>query len=206
MEKSKILFWNVDSQVDFIEFTGKLYAPGAEEIKPRLKEITEYARRNGIRVVNTCDYHNADSKELSSNPDYISSFPEHCMRGTTGAEYIPETKPDNPFIIDWTADPNIISKLKQENPRNIVIRKDVFDVFAGNPYTDQILQLIDPERIFVYGVTTNVCVDQAVMGLTKRGKQVTVFRDAIKELPKIPLPFDKWRECGVQMIEFSQEL
>lgn len=204
MEQSKVLFWNVDTQIDFIEPSGKLYAPGAEKIRPMLKEITEFAKRHGIRVINTCDHHNTNSPELSSNPDYITSFPEHCMAGSPGAEYIAETKPENPFIIDWSADKNIMAQLEKENPRNIVIRKDVFDVFAGNPYTDQILQLIAPETIFAYGVTTNVCVDQAVMGLSERSYKVFVFQDAIKELPKIPLPFDKWRSCSVEMINFSE--
>lgn len=35
-----------------------------------------------------------------------------------------------------------------------------------------------------------MCVDAAVRGLVKRGKEVYVVKDAIKELPKIPLPFD----------------
>lgn len=204
MEKSKVLFWNVDTQVDFIEPYGKLYAPGAEKIKPLFKEIREYAKQNKIRVVNTCDFHNADSPELSLNPDYITSFPEHCMAGTPGTEFIDETKPEDPFIVDWSANQSIMALLEKEGPRNIVIRKDVFDVFAGNPYTDQILQMISPEKVFVYGVTTNVCVDQAVMGLSDRSYNVYVFQDAIKELPKIPLPFDKWRSCSVEMINFSE--
>lgn len=204
MEQSKVLFWNVDTQVDFIEPDGKLYAPGAENIKPVLKQITEYAKSHGIRVINTCDYHDSNSPELSFNPDYINTFPEHCMAGTEGAKYIAETTPEEPFVVDWKAGYSIISKLRSENPRNIVIRKDAFDVFAGNPYTDQILQLIAPEKVFVYGVTTNVCVDQAVMGLSNRNIKVYVFQDAIKELPKIPLPFEKWQNCGVGIINFSQ--
>jgi len=204
MEKSKVLFWNVDTQVDFIEPKGKLYAPDAEKIKPVLKEITEYARVNSIQVVNTCDYHHVNSAELSLNPDFINTFPEHCMADTQGAEYIPETRPENSFVIDWTANQDIISKLQEQNPRNIVLRKDAFDVFAGNPYTEQILQLIGPEKAFVYGVTTNVCVDQAVMGLSHKGIKVFVFRDAIKELPKIPLPFQKWQSCGVELINFRE--
>jgi nicotinamidase/pyrazinamidase len=194
------LFWNVDTQVDFIEPTGKLYAPGAEMIKPVLKKITEYAKKHHIKVVNTCDYHNPDSAELSQNPDFISTFPQHCMAGTSGAEYIPETQPENPFVVDWTADQRRIEELKQQNPRNIVIRKDAFDVFSGNPYTEAILQLIKPDRVFVYGVTTNVCVDQAVMGLSNRGLRVHVLQDAIRELPNIPLPFEKWSSRGIILI------
>ena len=196
-----ILFWNVDTQIDFIEPTGKLYVKGAEKLKPVLKKITNYAAENHIRVINTCDFHLINSKELSPKPDYINSFPEHCMAGTRGAEFIDETRPMLPAIVDWMTELAILPQLANANQfRNIVIRKDAFDVFEGNPYTTSILNLIQPEKVFVYGVTTNVCVDKAVSGLVKMGFNVFVFEDAIKELPKLPLPFKRWKELGVKML------
>ena len=77
-----ILFWNVDTQVDFIEPTGKLYVKGAEKLKPVLKKITQFAADNQIRVINTCDFHFINSRELSAHPDFKSTFPLHCMAGT----------------------------------------------------------------------------------------------------------------------------
>jgi len=204
MEKSKILFWNVDTQVDFFEPEGKLYVPGAEEIRPVLRKITDFARLDGIRVVNTCDYHHINSVEISKNPNYVTTFPEHCMAGSSGAEFIPETLPEYPTIIDWDIALGIFPEL--DNPvkhRNIVIRKDAFDVFTGNPYTEKILNILNPERVFTYGVATNVCVDKEVTSLVERGIKVYVFEDAIKELPKIPLPFNRWRNMGVEMISFK---
>jgi nicotinamidase/pyrazinamidase len=204
MDKSKIIFWNVDTQVDFIEPNGKLYVQGAEEIKPVLRKITDFARLEGIRVINTCDWHFVNSAELSKNPDYVTSFPEHCMAGTSGAEFISETLPEYPIAIDWEGNVGIFAEINNpEQYRNIVIRKDAFDVFAGNPHTEKILQILNPEKVFAYGVTTNVCVDMAVTGLADRGIKVYVFEDAIKELPNIPLPYFKWRNMGVEMISFA---
>lgn len=204
MDKSKILFWNVDTQVDFMEPEGKLYVPGAEEIRPVLRKITDFARLEGIRIVNTCDYHYINSTELSQNPDFVLTFPEHCMAGSSGAEFIPETLPEFPIVIEWDTALGIFPEL--DNPkkyRNIVIRKDAFDVFAGNPYTKKILNILNPEMVFAYGVTTNICVDKAVTGLIEKGIKVYVFEDAIKELPNIPLPFSGWRNTGVELISFN---
>jgi nicotinamidase/pyrazinamidase len=204
MDKSKILFWNVDTQVDFIEPQGKLYVPKAEEIRPVLRKITDFARLERIRVISTCDWHHINSTELSRNPDYITSFPEHCMAGTYGAEFIPETLPEFPNVFDWDVTLGILPELDDaEKYLNIVIRKDAFDVFAGNPHTDKIIQMINPGRVFVYGVTTNVCVDQVVTGLAERGLKVYIFEDAIKELPNIPLPYLKWRNMGIELISFA---
>ncbi|MFV0590655.1 MAG: cysteine hydrolase family protein [Draconibacterium sp.] len=199
--KKGIVFWNVDTQVDFMEPDGKLYAPGAEKIKSVLKSLTDFAAAHDIQVVNTADFHYPDSAELSDQPDFIQTFPEHCMANTKGAEYVPETQPENPVVFDWNKE--YFSLVEVKTHRNIVIRKDAFDVFAGNPYTNKIVELIAPEKVIVYGVTTNVCVNDAVIGLAKRVKKVYVVEDAIKELPNIPLPFDNWEKIGVKRIKFE---
>jgi nicotinamidase/pyrazinamidase len=200
-----ILFWNVDTQIDFVEPTGKLYVKGAEQLKPVLRRITEFAAFHKIRVINTCDFHLINSQELSANPDFVNSFPEHCMAGTRGAEFIPETRPELPAIVDWMTHMAILPQLANARQfRNIVIRKDAFDVFEGNPYATKIVNLMNPEKVFVYGVSTNVCVDKAVCGLLELGYKVLVFKDAIKELPLIPLPYDHWIAAGVQMIDFKE--
>lgn len=205
MKTKNILFWNVDTQEDFIDPEGKLYVNGAESIRPMLNQITAYAKANGIRVINTCDYHQINAVEISLNPDFITHFPPHCMANTPGASFISETDPENPLIIDWDSDLAIIPEFDDAvRFRNIVIRKDAFDVFEGNQQTDKILRIINPECVFVYGVTTNICVDKVVVGLIRRGFKVYVFEDAIRELPNLPLPFQVWKEMGVDMIPFGE--
>ena len=204
MSYPKTLFWNVDTQEDFIDQSGKLYVQGAEEIRPVLKQITDFAKSEGIRVVNTCDYHHINSEELSSTPDFEISFPQHCLAGSSGAEFISETLPESPILIDWDLELAIYAEFDDpERFRNIVIRKDAFDVFTGNPYADKIVQILQPDQVFVYGVSTNVCVDKAVVGLSERGVKVFVFEDAIKELPNLPLPFETWKTKGINLISFS---
>lgn len=200
--KNGLLFWNVDTQIDFMEPYGKLYAPGAEKIKPALNQLTVFAAQNNIQVVSTADFHYPDSAELSAEPDFVNTFPEHCMADTKGAEYVAETTPSNPAIFDWNKDYFSLDEVKTS--RNVVIRKDAFDVFTGNPYTDKIVEIIAPEKVVVYGVTTNVCVNDAVIGLAKRVGKVYVVEDAIKELPNIPLPFETWEKLGVKLITSSQ--
>lgn len=201
MDLTNWLFWNVDTQIDFVYPRGKLYVEGAEELRPQLKELTRMAKEKSIRVVNTADYHFANSAELDSSPDFVNTFPEHCMANSRGADYIRETEPEDPVVFDWDKDYLITPELfDREKYRNFVIRKDAFDVFAGNPLTDTILKHLNPETVVVYGVTTNVCVDAAVKGLVKKVKNVLVVEDAIKELPNIPLPFDAWEKKGVEMI------
>lgn len=205
MDFSECLFWNVDTQKDFVNPNGKLYVQDAEKLRPKWGKLTQLAKDNSIRVVNSADYHFYNSAELDSSPDFINTFPEHCMAGTKGADFVKETRPEDPVIFDWNKEYLIPPEfLNREKYRNFIIRKDIFDVFAGNPWTDKIIKLIKPKIVFVYGVTTNVCVNFAVKGLIQRIEKVYVIQDAIKELPNIPLPFEEWQKLGVQMIQLDE--
>lgn len=199
-----VLFFNVDTQVDFMRADGKLYVEGAEAIEDNLAKLTKLAKNKNIRVINTCDYHTDKSEELSEKPDFINTFPKHCMANTKGQDFIEATKPEKAIIFDWNKKYDVTKEmLNQKDARNIIIRKDLFDVFAGNPNTDNIIKAIAPKKIFVYGVTTNVCVHFAVIGLADRGYEVYVLEDAIKELPKIPIPFEQWKKKGVKFIKYK---
>ena len=46
------------------------------------------------------DYNHINSADLSRNPDYVSTFPHHGMAVSSWAEFIPETFPDFPTLID----------------------------------------------------------------------------------------------------------
>ncbi|MGZ2370836.1 isochorismatase family cysteine hydrolase [Ancylomarina sp. YFZ004] len=199
----EFLFWNVDTQFDFMNESGKLYVPGSEEILPLLQRLTSLAKEADIQVVNTADHHFTDAKELSDTPDFVNTFPSHCMADSLGARYMAETQPEEPKVIQWDKVYSNDELKKLTSFRNLVVLKDVFDVFEGNPNTQKLVKLLAPQKVFVYGVTTNVCVDCAVCGLAEQNIQVFVIEDAIKELPNIPLPFGKWDALGVKRIKFA---
>lgn len=204
MKYSDCIFWNVDTQFDFVSPQGKLYVPGAELLKSNWKKLTQLAKNKSIVVVNTCDWHFPDSEELSANPDFVNTFPQHCMANTAGADFIEETNPENPSIIDWKTGTKVNRENLEAGNRNLVIRKDAFDVFTGNPFTERLVKTLSPKTVIVYGVTTNVCVNDAVLGLAERTDRVIVVQDAIKELPNIPLPFKNWENIGVKLMSLKE--
>ncbi len=59
------VFWDVDTQGDFMHPDGALYVPGAEEIIPNLGRLTRHAHARGIRIVASADDHVRDHSELS---------------------------------------------------------------------------------------------------------------------------------------------
>jgi nicotinamidase/pyrazinamidase len=200
-ERLNTVAWNVDTQYDFMRPDGKLYVAGAEAIEPNLEKLTEYFKKKDIFRVNTADWHHKDSKELSANPDFVNTFPEHCMADTPGAEYVPASYPteeEEPYIIDWKAEE--LDKAQVASTRTYVLLKDAFDVFGGNPHTEELLDMLHPKRAIVYGVATDYCVNYAVKGLLERGLEVYVVEDAIKEIASSEPVLQKWKELGVKFI------
>src|ERR1700730_9827822 len=100
MPNSRIIFWDVDTQYDFMKADGKLYVPDAEHLIPNLKKLTDYAHGHGIRIVASADDHVREHAEISATPDWKETFPPHCRRGTRGQKRIPETTLSNPLVIE----------------------------------------------------------------------------------------------------------
>ncbi|PYO97725.1 MAG: hypothetical protein DMD61_11830 [Gemmatimonadetes bacterium] len=74
----RIIFWDVDTQYDFMHADGKLYVPEAERIVGNLKRLTDYAHAHGIRIVASADDHVTAHPEISDAPDWATTFPPHC--------------------------------------------------------------------------------------------------------------------------------
>jgi nicotinamidase/pyrazinamidase len=205
--KRPVIFWDVDTQHDFMDPEGKLYVPGAEKIKPNLKRLTDYAHERQVHIVASADDHVPGHRELSEKPDFEETFPEHCMRGTPGAEKIAETKLFAPFIIepDPIAHQELARKLWSHGG-DVLIRKHWFDVFT-NPNTETLLDVWDPTEIVVYGVALDVCDKYAIEGFLERGiPRIHLVVDATRSIhpEKEDALLLAWKKQDVNLVTTAQ--
>ena len=100
MPPSRVIFWDVDTQYDFMKADGKLYVPDAEQLIPNLRKLTDYAHGHGICIIASADDHVVNHSEISATPDWKTTFPPHCLRGTPGQRKIPETALRDPLVIE----------------------------------------------------------------------------------------------------------
>ena len=203
-----VIFWDVDTQVDFMLPTGKLYVPGAETIIPNLKRLSDYAHAHGIRVVASADDHVAGHRELSDAPDFKATFPLHCMRGTDGQRKIPETELRNPLVIEPEAvEPATLARRVREHQGDLLLNKHWFDVFT-NPNTEPIVDALRPRTIVLYGVATDVCNKYALEGLMERHPEVRLFavQDAMKAIDPAAQEhlLKQWAEEGVRIVDTDE--
>ena len=85
---TKLIFWDVDTHYDFMKPDGKLYVTGSEDIIPAVQALTDFAHAHRIPIVASADDHEPSDPEISDTPDWKSTFPPHCMRGTPGQRKI----------------------------------------------------------------------------------------------------------------------
>lgn len=165
--RSDLLFWDVDTQVDFMRADGRLYVPDSEAIIPALARLTERAHRQGIRILASADDHVPGHRELSDRPDWQETFPPHCMRGTPGQTRIPETTLAHPLVIEpEPADRGALAARVRTHQGDLLFHKHWFDVFT-NPNLLPALEALAPAAVVIYGVALDVCVRHAVEGLLR---------------------------------------
>jgi nicotinamidase/pyrazinamidase len=79
----------VDVQNDFCEGGSLAVAGGGEVARAISARLAESAAEYG-HVVATRDYHVDPGTHFSSTPDYVNSWPPHCVAGSAGASFHPE--------------------------------------------------------------------------------------------------------------------
>jgi nicotinamidase/pyrazinamidase len=207
---SQLIFWDVDTQYDFMHPDGKLYVPGAEALVPSLKKLNEHAHARGIRIIASADDHVMEHEEISEDPDFELTYPPHCMRGTRGQQKIPETALIDPLVIEPVAED--VAQLERRVERHggdILFMKHRFDVFT-NPNVEPVLRVIDPDEIVVYGVALDVCNRYAVEGLLARcpDTQIHLVTDATKPIvaTKAEALLADWSCRGVKLITVDDAL
>jgi nicotinamidase/pyrazinamidase len=200
---TKTIFWDVDTSYDFLRSDGKLYVPRSEEIIPALGALTDFAHANRIPIVASADDHTVTDPEISSTPDWKTTFPPHCMRGTPGQLKIRETELRDPLVIGpELRESGALSRQVLAHTGDFLLLKQSLDVFT-NANVSTLVRTLAPENIVVYGVATDYCDRYVVEGLLRLLPQSTLYlvTDAIRAI--YPEEGDRlvaqWAELGVRM-------
>jgi nicotinamidase/pyrazinamidase len=165
----KTIFFDIDSQLDFLYPAGALYVPGAELIAPNIAFLNRYAAAHGIPVVSTVDAHTENDPEFQR-------WPHHCVAGTTG-----QRKPESTLLERRVVVPNRPCELGIDGAQQVIVEKQNVDAFTA-PNFARVVEHLAAERFVIYGVVTEICVLHAARGLMKFGKPLTIVSDAVEAL------------------------
>ena len=173
MRSRNFIFWEVDTQADFMLPGGKLYVPGAERLLPNIRRLTDAARQGRVFLVSHGCFHTPNDPEFKI-------FPPHCIQGTPGAAYVPEALTEK--VVTVPNDPNAALPSDLSQYQQILLEKQTLDIFESR-HADELVKRLDKQAEFVvFGVVTEYCVRLAAKGLLDCGRRVSVVEDAIETL------------------------
>ena len=173
MVSQKIVFWEVDTQKDFMLPGGKLYVPGAERLLPNIRKLTDAARQGRVFLISHGCFH------ATGDPEF-QTFPPHCIKGTEGSAFVPEALMDKVVTVPNEASAKLPRDLSQY--QQILLEKQTLDIFQSRHAAKLLSQFGDDVEFVVFGVVTEYCVRLAAKGLLDRGRRVSVVQDAIATL------------------------
>ena len=173
MAPSNVIFWEVDTQADFMLPGGKLYVPGAERLLPNIRRLTDAARQGRVFLVSHGCFH-------AKNDPEFKTFPPHCIKGTAGSAYVPDALTEKVVSVPNEPTAALPSDLAQY--QQILLEKQTLDIFESRHADELVKRLGKNAEFVVFGVVTEYCVRLAAKGLLKRGRRVSVVKDAIETL------------------------
>jgi nicotinamidase/pyrazinamidase len=159
----------VDVQNDFTEH-GALGVVGGDEVAERITRFLAGHRDDYEIVVASRDWHDPDNDNgghfASGEPDFITTWPAHCVAGTHGADY------DEVFDTS-----SVTHHLKKGQG------KPAYSLFEGvaedGTTASQLLERHGIIDIDVAGLATDYCVRASALDAIEHGRHVRVFTDLI---------------------------
>ncbi len=141
----------VDVQVDFVE-GGSLGVQGGMQVAAMIARHLRHFKNEYQFVVASRDYHEDAPDHISATPDYLNTWPPHCIIGTPGAAFVPT-----------------IQNLVREKLIQVVVLKGRHEAAYS------VLKENRVDHIDVCGIATDYCVRASALDARKNAFQVRVL-------------------------------
>jgi nicotinamidase/pyrazinamidase len=186
----------VDVQNDFCE-GGSLPVSGGAELAGIISEYVDAHHGQFDHVVATQDWHIEPGPHFSEEPDFVESWPRHCVAGTRGAELHPDLDPEyiqayfrkGQFTAAYSGFEGVLAPddavpTGDRTPGAMPLSGagEPGDAEASAADEDAIglddwLQSHDVEDVVVVGIATDHCVKATALDGVQAGYSVTVLRE-----------------------------
>ncbi|CAN7430384.1 isochorismatase family protein [Arthrobacter sp. LjRoot14] len=185
----------VDVQNDFCE-GGSLAVKGGADVAGAISEYVDAYHGQFDHIVATQDWHIDPGAHFSEAPDFIDSWPPHCVAGTPGAELHPDLDTEyiqayfrkGQFTAAYSGFEGILAPedevpTGERKPGALSLPDDVEALTAASFADedaiglDDWLQSHDVEDVVIVGIATDYCVMATALDAVQAGYSVTVVRN-----------------------------
>lgn len=163
---------------------GELPVPDGQNVVPTLNELTKVFTAHELTIATTQDMHKPGTAHISETPDFVDTWPTHCLEGTPGAELHPDL-----LAADSTATHFIKGDVVAATPAE---DDSYTGALAHNDDSGERILLPDflrargATKLYIGGLALGdgkehpLCVDSTAIDLAKAGFEVTVITDAVE--------------------------
>lgn len=151
----------VDVQNDFCE-GGSLAVSGGGKVARAITGLL--ARREYDHVVATADHHIDPGAHFSDQPDFLTSWPPHCVAGTPGAQFHPEL------------DVSTVEAVFRKGPYSAAYSGFEGEDDTGTALADW-LRTRGVDEVDVVGIATDYCVKATAADAAEAGFRTRVLLD-----------------------------
>jgi len=152
----------VDVQRDFFP-GGALPVPESDEVVPVLNRWMEVARRQGVPIFASRDWHPSDH---SSFEEHGGPLPPHCIRDSEGARFHPGLAlPADVVVVDKGSDRD----------------RDALSAFSATGLKGR-LRDYGVRRVWIGGLPLDVCVHATALDALGDGFEVCILADGTRAL------------------------
>jgi nicotinamidase-related amidase len=161
----------IDLLNDFV--TGDLKTERAKRIIPKLKKLIEAARRQNVPVIYSNDAHYPHDVEV------VEKWGKHAIKGTKGAEVIPELRPAT---------------------KDYIVEKRTYSGFYETGLDSLLRSLCKGEcikTVILGGLHTNICVRHTAADAFFRGYEIIIAKDGVEAFT------NEDQEQGLKYLEYA---
>ena len=179
----------VDVQRDFCEGGSLAVAGGAAVAGAISSYLSGAAAGEYAHVVATRDHHIDPGAHFSAHPDYVDSWPAHCVAGTPGADFHPDL---------------VTAKVEE-----VFVKGERAAAYSGFEGSDsagdslaQWLRAHDIDAVDVVGIATDHCVRATALDAAREGFDTTVLLDHTAGVADVTVEsaLAELAEAGVHLI------
>jgi nicotinamidase/pyrazinamidase len=177
----------VDVQNDFCE-GGSLAVVGGQTVAAAVtRHLAAHADAYDA-IAATRDRHRDPGGHFAAEPDFIDSWPRHCVVGTTGAEFHP--------ALDTTAVDEVFDKGEYEAAYSGFEGRSAAGIALADWLRDR-----DVTHVDVVGIATDYCVRATALDAVREGLTVRVLDDLIAGVAPdtSAAALDELRTAGVEL-------
>jgi nicotinamidase/pyrazinamidase len=182
-----------DVQNDFCE-GGSLAVVGGEAVAAGISELLATATQRWDHVVATADHHIEPGRHFAEQPDFVDTWPAHCVAGTAGAQFHPALDTDRIEAVFTKGE--------------YAPAYSGFEGRAGGIGLAAWLRMRDVSDVDIVGIATDHCVLATALDAAREGFAATVLLDFTAGVrpDTTAAAIDAMRAAGVTLVADSDDL